>query len=251
MGTIITIKAISEELKEDGNPKHIEWEAMGADGKDIKVKLYPQVKLGDEWIHFEDRWDEFRKAQNKTYDIERANIKVEKGYWKPIIKATQVKDILKQQALEELQTTAQDNKQMSIEGQVALKEIGELLRANTEIAATFCESHQKLIELYFIKLYDIMNKFVYGGEKEHKETKVSQEVPIVEVKASSQPKSIEPALKNVGELFSRCVKAGINRKQAMELLGITHPSEIVDLDDAWQTILEKSNKRENPEVRRC
>ena len=72
-----------------------------------------------------------------------------------------------------------------------------------------------------------------------------EEAPKAEVKVASQSKSIEPALKNVGELFSRCLKAGINRKAAMEFLGVTDPLEILDLDDAWQTILENYNTTES------
>jgi len=120
---ILTIKAVSEELKEDNSPKHIEWTAAGADGKEIKVKLYPIIQINEQWLHFEDRWDEFKSARDKTYNIERANIKVEKGYWKPVIKATQVKDIIKQKAGEiwEAHPQAQDNRQVSIERQVSIK----------------------------------------------------------------------------------------------------------------------------------
>ena len=124
---IITIKAISEELKDDGNPKHIEWEVVSADGKEIKVKLYPTLQIDENWLHFEDRWDEFKNAHNKSYDIERANIKVEKGYWKPIIKATEVKDVFLKKAQEQLQT----GREQSIETQVAIKEVGEDLRTKT------------------------------------------------------------------------------------------------------------------------
>ena len=118
---IISIKAISEELKDD-KPYYIEWEAVGADGKDIKVKLYPSIKIGEEWLHFEDRWDEFKGALNKSYDIERASIKQEGNrVWKPVIKATEIKDVFQKKALEQVQA----NREQSIETQVAIKEVGE------------------------------------------------------------------------------------------------------------------------------
>ena len=123
---LVAIKAISEELKEDGSPKHIEWTAAGADGKDIKVKLYPAIQVNEKWIHFEDRWDEFKNAFDKTYDIERANIKVEKGYWKPVTEATEVKNVFKKEALREVQKEVGDTRSLSIEQQVIIKALTEL-----------------------------------------------------------------------------------------------------------------------------
>jgi len=165
---LITVKSVNEILNEKNEPKNIEWNAVGADGHEVKVKLYPSIKQGDAWLHFEERWDEFKDAKDKTYDIERANIKLEKGYWKPVIKATEIKDVMMKEATRKVTEDAIDNRQVSIEGQVALKEIGEMIRADN---ATFMRTHQDLVELYFIKLYDMMNKFVYGGSNVKETTK--------------------------------------------------------------------------------
>jgi len=120
---IVTIRGVSEELKENNQPKCIEWDAVGGDGKEIKPKIYPAIQVNEQWIHFEDRWDEFRNARDKTYDIERANIKVEKGYWMPVIKATKVENIFVKEAMERVG----DNRESSIEAQVAFKGAIELL----------------------------------------------------------------------------------------------------------------------------
>ena len=171
---LITIKTVSEELKDDGSPKHLEWEAVGADGKETKPKIYPAIQVNEQWIHFEDRWDEFKNAKDKTYDIERASIKIGQRTWMPVIKAVEVKDILKQEAVREVQAMVQDDRQVSIEGQVALKEIGELLRDGKENHRDWIlTEHARLVDLYFIKLYDLMNKFVYGA----KDVKETEKIP--------------------------------------------------------------------------
>jgi len=59
-------------------------------------------------------------------------------------------------------------------GLVALKEIGELIRADK-----MPPLHNKLADLYYLKLYDMMNKFIYGGadEQGHKESKPETKAP--------------------------------------------------------------------------
>lgn len=111
---IITIREVNEELKDDGSPKYIEWLAAGADGKEIKLKLYPAIQVNEEWIHFEDRWEEFLNAKDKTYDIERASIKLERGYWKPVIEAKEVKDILVKEAQKKVEEKSVDTRDKSM-----------------------------------------------------------------------------------------------------------------------------------------
>jgi len=192
---LVVVKKINEELKEDGSPKSLEWEVVSADGKEGKVKLYPQVKIGDEWLHLEGRWEELRNARDKTYDIERANIKVAKGYWKPVTKATEVKDVFKKEALREVQIIAQDDRQVSIECQVALKEIGENWRAGK------FKDDDKEVEIYRLWIIDRLNKAIYGGADEKqghkeaqsdKEAEVSQEVPTDEVGQQTVKKPATP-----------------------------------------------------------
>ena len=170
---IITIKEVKEEIVE-GTSKFIEWTCAGTDGKDIKVKLYPTLKQDDEWLHFEDRFEEFRNAKDKTYEIERANIKVEKGYWKPVIKAEEIKNVFKQEAIKEIQKESVDNRQVSIEGQVAIKAIVDLW-----IAGKLTDKDRE-VEVTRLWLIDRLNKTFFGAEdaKEIKEpTTIAREIP--------------------------------------------------------------------------
>ena len=242
---LVTIKAISEELKEDGSPKHIEWEAVGADGKETKPKIYPAIQVNEQWIHFEDRWDEFKNAKDKTYDIERASIKIGQRTWMPIIKAVEVKDVFRQEAVREVQAMAQDDRQTSIEGQVALKELGELIRSNIPLLDL---GHQKLVDLYFLKLYDLMNRFVYGGEDEpqkqstqkdkpDKEAEISQEISIGE---AGQTPIKQPT--NVKELMEWAISQGKPPSWVCQQLGVSKPSEIADIEKAYEALKEKIGK---------
>jgi len=165
---IITIKEVKEEIVE-GTTKFIEWTCAGGDGKDIKVKLYPTLKQGDEWLHFEDRFEEFRNAKDKTYEIERANIKVDKGYWKPVIKADEIKNVLKQEAIKEIQKGAVDTRQASIEGQVAIKAIVDLW-----IAGKLTDKDRE-VEVTRLWLIDRLNKTFFGAE-DAKEIKTPDKV---------------------------------------------------------------------------
>jgi len=46
----------------------------------------------------------------------------------------------------------------------------------------------------------------------------------------------EPPLKNVGELLTRCKDRGIPRSEVFEILSIGSPTEIADLEEAWQIV---------------
>ena len=176
---IITVKEVIEEKKPTGEPKQIEWGAVGADGKDIKVKLYPSIKQGDEWLHFEDRWDEFRNAKDKTYDIERANIKVEKGYWKPVIKATEVKDVFVKEAIKQVideQSVIKNrsvvlsySKDLAMEGKIEVHQIA----AYAEVFYRYITGSLTVDDTTIIKL-------MLGGKVETKtsqETQSNKEIP--------------------------------------------------------------------------
>ena len=157
---LIVVKQVKEEFKPDGSPKLIEWEVLSVDGRKSKVKIYPAIQIDEQWLHLEDRWSEFRNAQHKTYDIEQANVKAAKGFWRPLIKAIEVKDIPQKQAIAQVQEQEQDNTRVSIEAQVAIKEIGENWRIGK-----FVDTDKEL-EIYRIWIIDRLNKSLFGGKSE-------------------------------------------------------------------------------------
>ena len=104
----------------------------------------------------------------------------------------------------------------SIETQVAIKEIGECWR--TGKLSDGCP----LVLGYQVWLLATLSITA-------EETKKATPKP--------QPAQDESPLKNVGELLSRCYENGIDRQQAMNILGVTDIKDIGDLDQAWQIII--------------
>ena len=201
---IITIREISEEFKENGEPKYIEWDAVGADGKEIKPKIYPAIQVNEQWIHFKDRWDEFKNAKNKTYDIERASVKVEQGTWMPVIKATEVKDVLAKEAIAKVTGNNDIIKNKS----VALSYAKDLVTAGkidtTEIVDYAEAFYRYMIGGLKIEDTNILNKI--GGNYETtevvKDSEDTTEPPTGEVSGHSGGEEPEPTTK--AERIERC-----------------------------------------------
>lgn len=175
---IITIKATSEELKDD-KPYYIEWEAVGTDGKEIKVKLYPSIKIGETWLHFEDRWDEFKGAQDKSYDIERASIKQEGNrVWKPVIKATEVKDVFLLKAKAEFDKAETNERQKSICASYAMEIEVALIGQGKDLSATrVCALTTMFYRLVTTSELDMEEINEYKKDIPKATSKVRQETP--------------------------------------------------------------------------
>jgi len=233
---IVTIREINEELKEDNNPKFIEWDAVGADGKEIKPKIYPAIQVNEQWVHFEDRWDEFKGAKDKTYDIERASIKIGQRTWMPVVKATEVKDVFEQKAAVKMQVYNRDNERTSIERQVSAKCACEIA-SDKDTIEQILSNAEKIAQWIARREAEAIAEVIKVAKEEE-----PAQGPLRTTKAP--PESAEAVefddspIANRGELWSRCKNYNISRAEGLKLLELDDQSQIVDLDEAWQIIFD-------------
>lgn len=202
MEKIISVKS-GEIIQKDDK----EWVEL-ADQEGKKHRVFPSMMGNDGiWVHLDKEIDMLKgKIESGIEGLALKLTKEKKGMYWNVIGVEQVKDVFKQKAIAEVQAISIDERQTSIEGQVALKEIGELIREdNAHPENHIMGNHTKLVELYFIKLYDLMSKFVYGA----KNAKTTEEIPDKE--AVSEPSRVDDSgggVKTAKELMGWAISHG-------------------------------------------
>ena len=91
------------------------------------------------------------------------------GKWWNVVGAEAVAAELAQQ-VKETQTTAAEEKQASIEGQCGLKVIAKLIIEKEG----FEKDHGELCKIFYLKLYEVMDAFYYGGVNEPDKKPIQQ-----------------------------------------------------------------------------
>jgi len=197
------------------------------------------------WVHLDKEVD-ILKGKIEDGSIEGLPLKLtkeKKGTFWNIIGVEEVKNTLQKEALREVQATAQDDRQVSIEGQTAFKLLHEWV-----MAGTLPKEHQKLEELYWLKLYDIMNKFVYGGsnEQSHKETKADKETETHQKVSTDEAKQEPEQNTRIANIRDYIISLGwvrANKHKFYDYIQKKFSKEtIADLSNSKLTILESDLK---------
>ena len=143
------------------------------------------------------------------------------------------------------QRELEEAKRRSIEAQSALIQAVELAKADkVTMQGPQDLKPIMLVAREFFQLLQSLTKTseVLKTTEPPQLASVVPKVPLVTPKAvipkarEVVPEPEEPPLKNVGELLTRCKDNKIPRSEVFEILSIGSPTEIADLEEAWQIV---------------